>query len=34
MLAAFISHDFAYIRWLGDRKAIEEQTTRWDRIIT
>lgn len=24
---------FTYIRWLGDRKAIEAQTTRWDRVI-
>jgi len=28
-----VTADFTYIRWLGDRKAIEEQTTRWDRII-
>lgn len=25
--------DFAYIRWLGDRKAIEERTKHWDRLI-
>ena len=25
--------DFAYIRWLGDRKAIEARTTSWDRLI-
>ena len=28
-----ITADFAYIRWLGDRKAIEEQTKTWDRVI-
>ena len=28
-----VTADFTYTRWLGDRKAIEEQTTRWDRII-
>jgi len=28
-----ITADFAYVRWLGDRKAIEEQTTTWDKII-
>lgn len=25
-----ITADFTYIRWLGDRKGIEAQTTRWD----
>ena len=25
--------DFAYIRWLDDRKAIEEKTQHWDRVI-
>jgi uncharacterized protein YecE (DUF72 family) len=25
--------DFTYLRWLGDRKSIEEKTKRWDRII-
>lgn len=25
--------DFAYIRWLGDRREIEARTTRWDRLI-
>jgi uncharacterized protein YecE (DUF72 family) len=25
--------DFAYIRWLGDRKGIEKRTKTWDRII-
>ena len=28
-----ISADFAYIRWLGDRKGIEEQTKIWDKTI-
>ena len=28
-----LTADFAYIRWLGDRKAIEAQTKRWDAII-
>ena len=28
-----ITADFTYIRWLGDRKAIEEQTTSWDKVI-
>jgi uncharacterized protein YecE (DUF72 family) len=28
-----ITADFAYVRWLGDRKAIEEQTTTWEKII-
>ena len=28
-----ITADFTYVRWLGDRKAIEEQTTTWDKII-
>src|SRR5882672_11023995 len=28
-----ITANFAYIRWLGDRKAIEAQTTTWDKII-
>jgi uncharacterized protein YecE (DUF72 family) len=28
-----VTADFSYIRWLGDRKGIEEQTTRWDRVI-
>src|ERR1035438_970316 len=26
--------DFAYIRWLGDRKGIEEQTKVWNQVIT
>src|SRR5712692_9707693 len=28
-----ITADFTYIRWLGDRKGIEEQTKVWDQII-
>jgi uncharacterized protein YecE (DUF72 family) len=28
-----VTADFAYLRWLGDRKGIEEQTKNWDRII-
>lgn len=28
-----ITADFAYVRWLGDRKKIEEQTTMWDKTI-
>ena len=28
-----VTADFAYVRWLGDRKVIEEQTQHWDRII-
>jgi uncharacterized protein YecE (DUF72 family) len=28
-----ITADFAYVRWLGDRKAIEEQTKTWDKTI-
>jgi uncharacterized protein YecE (DUF72 family) len=28
-----ITADFAYVRWLGDRKGIEEQTKTWDKII-
>jgi uncharacterized protein YecE (DUF72 family) len=28
-----ITTDFTYIRWLGDRKAIEEQTKIWDKTI-
>ena len=28
-----ITADFTYVRWLGDRKAIEEQTTTWDKVI-
>jgi uncharacterized protein YecE (DUF72 family) len=28
-----ITADFAYVRWLGDRKRIEKQTTTWDKAI-
>lgn len=28
-----ITADFAYIRWIGDRKAIEERTKVWDKTI-
>jgi uncharacterized protein YecE (DUF72 family) len=28
-----ITADFAYIRWLGDRKATEAMTRRWDRLV-
>lgn len=28
-----ITSDFTYVRWLGDRKDIEEQTTTWDKVI-
>jgi len=28
-----VTADFTYVRWLGDRKGIEEQTKHWDRII-
>ncbi len=28
-----ITADFTYVRWLGDRKGIEEQTKVWDRTI-
>lgn len=28
-----VTADFAYIRWLGDRKGIEEQTKRWGKSI-
>jgi uncharacterized protein YecE (DUF72 family) len=28
-----ITADFTYVRWLGDRKAIEEQTKTWDKTI-
>jgi len=29
----FITGDFAYVRWLGDRKGIEEITTTWDKTV-
>lgn len=28
-----VTSDFAYIRWLGDRKGIEAKTQHWDNII-
>jgi len=28
-----ITSDFAYVRWLGNRKGIEEQTTTWDKTV-
>ena len=28
-----ITADFAYVRWLGDRKGIEEKTKTWNKII-
>ncbi len=28
-----ITSDFTYVRWLGDRKAIEEKTKTWDKVI-
>jgi uncharacterized protein YecE (DUF72 family) len=28
-----ITTDFTYVRWLGDREGIEEQTKTWDKII-
>src|SRR6266576_743379 len=28
-----ITADFTYVRWLGNRKEIEEQTTTWDKTI-
>jgi uncharacterized protein YecE (DUF72 family) len=28
-----LTADFTYIRWLGDRKGIEQQTQHWDKII-
>ena len=28
-----ITTDFTYVRWLGDRKGIEEKTKTWDKII-
>src|SRR5882762_8966380 len=28
-----ITADFTYVRWLGDRKTIEEQTKTWDKTI-
>ena len=28
-----ITADFAYVRWLGDRKGIEKQTMAWDKTV-
>jgi uncharacterized protein YecE (DUF72 family) len=28
-----VTADFVYVRWLGDRKAIESQTTTWDKTV-
>jgi uncharacterized protein YecE (DUF72 family) len=28
-----ITADWTYVRWLGDRKGIEEQTTTWDKTV-
>ncbi|HEV2522075.1 MAG TPA: DUF72 domain-containing protein [Candidatus Acidoferrales bacterium] len=28
-----ITADYAYVRWIGDRKGIEEKTKTWDKII-
>jgi len=28
-----ITADFTYVRWLGDRKAIEEQTKVWNKVV-
>ncbi len=28
-----VTADFTYLRWLGDRKGIEEKTQHWDKII-
>ena len=28
-----LTTDFCYLRWLGDRRAIEQKTTRFDRLI-
>lgn len=28
-----VTADFLYVRWLGDRKGIEKQTTTWDKAI-
>jgi uncharacterized protein YecE (DUF72 family) len=29
----FVTADFVYVRWLGDRKGIEEQTRTWDKTV-
>jgi uncharacterized protein YecE (DUF72 family) len=28
-----VTADFIYVRWLGDRKGIEKQTTTWDKTV-
>lgn len=28
-----VTADFTYVRWLGNRKGIEEQTTTWDKAV-
>jgi uncharacterized protein YecE (DUF72 family) len=28
-----VTADFSYVRWLGNRKAIEERTTTWDKTV-
>ena len=28
-----VTTDFCYVRWLGDRRGIEERTKTWDRVI-
>jgi uncharacterized protein YecE (DUF72 family) len=28
-----VTSDIAYVRWLGDRKGIEKQTTTWDKTV-
>ena len=28
-----VTADFAYVRWLGNRKGIEQQTTSWDKTV-
>lgn len=28
-----LTADFSYVRWLGDRKGIEEITTSWDKVV-
>ena len=29
----FVTTDFVYVRWLGDRKGMETLTTTWDKTI-
>ncbi|HEX9428153.1 MAG TPA: DUF72 domain-containing protein [Candidatus Polarisedimenticolia bacterium] len=31
--AGALTADFCYVRWLGDRHAIEAKTTRWDALV-